>query len=328
MKKTRVLVTGGAGYIGSHVVHYLLRNDYEIIVYDNLSNGSKEVIPGHVKLIVDDIRNAERVEKVIKAYHPDMVIHLAALKSVKITQNCVEYTDVNITGTLNVVNAMVRNKVPYFVFSSSAAVFGEPQYLPIDEEHVKFPINYYGETKLIIEQILSWYSKLYPFYYISLRYFNAAGHEPDANFISIEKTPENLIPIIMETAIGQRKKFSIFGNDYNTEDGTCIRDYIHVSDLAVAHVQALSYLEEKKQSISLNLGTGVGFSTKQIYDAAVRVTNKKIPMYYADRRKGDLESLYAKSVRANKVLRWKPKFTNIDDTILHSWVAYLKHSQT
>ena len=327
MSISKILVTGGAGYIGTHVVYSLIKNNYRVIVYDNLSNGTKTSVLDKTKFIQEDICDANAVNNAIKSFKPDAVIHLAALKSVNASLiHMQEYTDTNILGTINILNAMLQHGVSNFVFSSSAAVYGTPHYLPIDEEHVKFPINYYGETKLIIERLLYWYSqnKIYPFYYSSLRYFNAAGHEPDVDWTIIEPESENLIPVILETAIKKRKKFSIFGNDYNTPDGTCIRDYIHVSDLAQAHILSLQYLEQKQKSIELNLGTGRGFSTKEVYDMAVEVSQKNISINFGERRQGDPESLYAKSVLAKKILNWTPQYTNIKDIILHAWNAYNK----
>ncbi len=328
MSIAKVLVTGGAGYIGTHVVYSLLKHNYQVMVYDNLSNGIKTSLLNKTKFVKEDICDTNAIHKAIKSFNPDAIIHLAALKSVSTSFSHIqEYTNTNILGTINILNAMLQHGISYFVFSSSAAVFGTPHYLPIDEEHVKFPVNYYGETKLIIEKLLYWYSKSEnpPFYYSALRYFNAAGHEPKVDWGIIEQKPENLIPVILETALKKRKKFNIFGNDYNTPDGTCIRDYIHVSDLAQAHVLSLQYLEEKQKSIELNLGTGKGFSTKEVYDMTVKVSQRNIPMNFSERRKGDVESLYAKSVLAKKMLHWTPQY-DIEDIILHAWDVYEKHS--
>ncbi len=329
MEIKKVLVTGGAGYVGSHVVCHLLENNYEVLVFDNLSTGSAASITKGARLHEQDIRNFDAVKKSISSFRPDAIIHLAALKSAtQSLQMGIDYSDTNIVGTINLLKAAISHNVHYFVFSSSAAVYGEPHYLPIDEHHIKEPINYYGETKQAVERMLYWYSKSFPFAYSSLRYFNAAGHEPDAKFLAIERNSENLIPIVMETALGFRDKLYIYGNDYDTQDGTCVRDYVHVSDLAVAHVLSLLYLEKKNSSLELNLGTSRGFSTKEVYDTAVRVTQRNIAMEFAERRAGDPESLYAKSVLAHKLLSWRPTYKNLDEIILHSWLAYQRYVQT
>ncbi|XP_060081225.1 UDP-glucose 4-epimerase-like [Ylistrum balloti] len=325
----RALVVGGAGYIGSHVVFYLLKDNCEVLVLDNLSFGSESSIPKGADFVLGDIRNKEVLTRCMQNFKPEVVVHLAALKSVgKSIHEIAVYSDINITGTINLLNAMIAQNIPYFVFSSSAAVYGTPVYLPIDEKHPTKPINYYGETKLIIEQMLQWYSRAYPFYYSALRYFNASGHEPASSFFAIEKNPENLIPILLETALGTRKDFTLFGDDYDTPDGSCIRDYIHVSDLARAHLLSLHFLKEKKQSLTLNLGTGKGFSTREAYESAVRVTKKDIPLTIGGRREGDPASMYALSDRARNLLAWQPKYNNIDDIILHSWKAYQRNFET
>ena len=211
------------------------------------------------------------------------------------------------------------------VFSSSAAIFGEPQYLPIDEKHPKNPENFYGFTKLDIEHYLEWYDKLRNLKYVALRYFNAAGYDPDGEIFGLEQNPANLLPVVMETACGMRKEMSIFGNDYDTRDGTCIRDYVHVSDLADAHVKALEYISDKNESLTVNLGSETGISVTEMIETARRITGKEIPAKYVGRRLGDPACLYATSAYAREKLGWIPKYSDIDTLISSTWQAYQKN---
>ena len=235
-----------------------------------------------------------------------------------------KYSINNITGTLNILNAAVKFKCLNMVFSSSAATFGEPQYVPIDENHPKNPENYYGFTKLKIEEFMAWYEKLKGLKFAALRYFNAAGYDPEGVLYGLEKNPANLLPIVMEVACGKRDKMKIFGNDYPTRDGTCIRDYIHVTDLASAHVLALEYISSRKESLTLNLGTGNGITVTEMVDAARRITGKEIKADYVERRPGDPAQLTAKSDLAKEKLGWEAKYSDVDTLIGSTYSAYKK----
>ena len=235
-----------------------------------------------------------------------------------------KYSVNNITGTLNILNSAVEHNCLKMVFSSSAAIFGEPEYCPIDEDHPKNPTNYYGFTKLEIERFMTWYDTLKGLKFVSLRYFNAAGYDPEGVVCGLEKNPANLLPIIMEVACGVREKICIYGNDYPTRDGTCIRDYIHVSDLADAHAKALNFLEKENTSIKLNLGTGNGISVTEMVETARRLTGKEIKAEYVDRRAGDPAQLTASAKKAEEVLGWKPKYSDVDTLITSTYKAYTK----
>ena len=317
-----VLVIGGAGYIGSHVVDMLIKYGYEAVVFDDLSTGKIKHIPSSVPIVKASILNKSALSKTFIKYNPDSVIHLAAKKAVG--ESMVKgdiYSDTNIIGTINLLHTMIKYNVKKIVFSSTAAVYGMPQYLPIDEEHVKNPMSYYGETKVIVETLLKWYSTIYNLQYTALRYFNAAGHMTGSSIKVIEKNPQNLIPIILEVALGIRQKLQIYGNDYDTDDGTCIRDYIHVSDLAEGHVLSLKHMDKQESSHVFNLGTGKGASVLEVYNTACEIVGTKIPMEFVDRRDGDMATLYAKSLHAQKTLHWTPHYTDIRTIIQHAWDA-------
>lgn len=321
----KVLVIGGAGYIGSHVVKELMAKGHKVTVFDNLSSGlvqnlfpENEFIAGNI-LYTDDIDGAF-------ARGFDAFIDLAAFKAAGESMIKPEkYSINNISGTMNILNAAVKHNCLNMVFSSSAAVFGEPQYLPLDENHPKNPTNYYGFTKLKIEEFMQWYDQLKGLKFAALRYFNAAGYDPEGVLYGLERNPANLLPVMMEAACGKREKISIFGNDYPTRDGTCIRDYIHVSDLAVAHVMALEYIADKKESLTLNLGTGNGITVTEMLEAARRITGKEIKAEYVGRRAGDPAQLTASSALAKKTLGWEPKFSDVDTLIGSTWQAYRKY---
>ncbi len=233
-----------------------------------------------------------------------------------------KYSVNNITGTLNILNAAVKAGCKHMVFSSSAAVFGEPKYLPIDEKHPKDPENYYGFTKLDIENYMTWYDKLKGLKFAALRYFNAAGYDPDGVITGLEQNPANLLPVIMEVACGMRKELQIFGNDYDTRDGTCIRDYVHVTDLAVAHVKALEYIVRNDESLTVNLGSETGVTVNEMVDAARRITGKEIPAKYVGRRAGDPACLYATSAYAREKLGWKAEHSDVDTLVSSTWHVY------
>ena len=314
------LVIGGAGYIGSHVVLELIEKGHRVCVYDNLLTGQKINIVKGVKLIEGDILDFAHLKSVMQEGNFDGIVHLAAKKAVGESMQKPEiYASNNITGSINILNAMVETGIQNIVFSSSAAVYGMPKYLPLDENHEKNPINFYGYTKALIEDLLEWYARLKGINYIALRYFNAVGYDASGRIKGKEKNPQNLLPIIMDAAMSRRDGFLIYGNDYDTKDGTCERDYIHVSDLASAHEKALTKLMEQHESYILNLGTGKVFSVKQVVEATENVISKKLKYDYAPRRMGDPAKLVAKSDLAQKVLGWTPKYTDIKEIITTTW---------
>lgn len=315
----KILVIGGAGYIGSHVVKELLDGGYEAIVFDDMSTGQEVNLFKEAGFIKGNILDRKALDGAI-SQNIDAVIHLAGKKAVgESMENPQKYAENNLNGVVNIVNSMVDNGVKHMVFSSSAAVYGMPQYLPLDEKHPLNPMSFYGYTKLATENLLSWYAKLKDFNYIALRYFNAVGYAADKSITGREKNPQNLLPIIMEAATGKRDGFAIFGSDYETPDGTCLRDYIHVSDLASAHVAAIKRLMTDKKSYALNLGTGKAISVKQIVDAAENIIGKRLNYRFAPRRPGDPATVVAKAELAQQILGWKPKYTNIEDIIQTVW---------
>ena len=321
----KVLVIGGAGYIGSHVVKELMAKGHEVTVFDNLSSGLIQNLFKKNEFIAGDILHPEDLDKAF-ARGFDAFIHLAAFKAAGESMIYPEkYSINNINGTLNILNAAVAHNCLNVVFSSSAATFGEPQYLPIDENHPKNPENYYGFTKLKIEEFMGWYDKLKNLKFAALRYFNAAGYDPEGVIYGLERNPANLLPVMMEVACGKRDKLKVFGSDYDTRDGTCIRDYIHVTDLASAHVLALEYIAKNKKSLTLNLGTGNGITVTEMLEATRRITGKEIPAEYVGRRAGDPAQLTASSKLAKEVLGWEPKYSDVDTLIKSTYDAYLKY---
>jgi UDP-glucose 4-epimerase len=318
----KVLVIGGAGYIGSHVVKELMKAGHKITVFDNFSSGLRcnlfegnDFIYGNI-LIVEDIESA-----FAKGF--DAFVHLAAFKAAGESMIVPEkYSVNNITGTLNIMNAAVKYNCKKMIFSSSAAVFGEPEYLPIDEAHPKKPENYYGFTKLEIERFMEWYDKLKGMRFAALRYFNAAGYDPEGEIRGLEQNPANLLPRVMEVAAGMKPGMKVFGTDYDTRDGTCIRDYVHVTDLARAHVMALDYITKNDKSLAVNLGTENGTTVKEIIDAARRITGKEILAEDVERRPGDPACLYATSKHAKELLGWEPKYSDVDTLVKTTWEVY------
>ena len=334
----KILVIGGAGYIGSHVVSDFLDQGHEITVFDNLSSGLREnlfpkaqFIHGTImdyQALLDICRGSASPVRSSESAAFDAVVHLAAFKAAGESMLKPEkYSFNNICGTINILNAMADSGIKYIVFSSSAAVYGEPQYLPIDEKHPCNPENYYGFTKLEIERIMSWYNKLKGICYASLRYFNAAGYDINGKVKGLELNPANLIPIIMEAAVGIRKELKINGDDYDTPDGTCIRDYIHINDLARGHICALEYIVKKNECLTVNLGSEKGLSVKEIIDASRRITGKPIPSSVTVRRPGDPASLTASSKLAKELLGWEAKYSSADSLIGSTWEIYkgIKH---
>ena len=295
----KVLVIGWAGYIGSHVARLFADRGHKIDIVDDLSTGTKENLFPDYGFFQGDIMNYEWLVGVMQRGAYDAIVHLAAKKAAGESMLVPEkYATQNISGTINILNAACASGIKKIIFSSSAAVYGEPQYLPIDENHPKNPENFYGFTKLEIERLLGWYDKLKGIKFMALRYFNAAGYDPSGTVHGLERSPANLIPVIMEVAAGIRPHLEIFGTDYPTEDGSGVRDYIHVSDLAEAHYLALEYLAKGNPSLSVNLGSEKGLSVLQIVNAARRITGKPIPVVITDRRKGDPARLVASSAKA------------------------------
>ncbi|MCI5523332.1 MAG: UDP-glucose 4-epimerase GalE [Treponema sp.] len=319
----KVLIIGGAGYIGSHVVKEMMKAGHKVTVFDNLSSGLRCNLFPENEFIHGDILIPSEIEAAF-AKGFDGFVHLAAFKAAGESMVAPEkYSVNNITGTLNIMNAAVKYNCLRMVFSSSAATFGEPEYLPLDENHPQKPINYYGFTKLKIEEFMKWYDQLKGLKFAALRYFNAAGYDPEGIVRGLEQKPENLLPRVMEAALGQRQ-LKIFGTDYDTRDGTCIRDYVHVTDLATAHVKALEYIDSKKESILLNLGTEKGTTVKEIIDAARKITGKEIPAEEAPRRPGDPASLYTTSKKAKELLNWEPKYSDVETLVKTTWDVYTK----
>ncbi|NLM22102.1 MAG: UDP-glucose 4-epimerase GalE, partial [Peptococcaceae bacterium] len=310
-----ILITGGAGYIGSHTALSLKRQGYDFVVYDNLSSGHRESIRNY-PFVQGDISDRPLLENTIKSYGVTDVIHFAASSIVgESMQNPQKYYQNNVAGTLSLLDTLLACKVKKIVFSSTAAVYGEPDLAPITENSSKKPTNVYGRTKLMIENILADYDLAYSLKYVSLRYFNACGAD-DGGLIGEDHRPEtHLIPLILQTALGLRKRISIYGDDYPTNDGTCIRDYIHVNDLAHAHVLALNYLRNDNKSDVFNLGNGNGFSVKEIIRAAEKVVGSSIPQDIGPRRSGDPAVLVADAQKAKKKLGWKPEYTDLEGII-------------
>ncbi|NLP03695.1 MAG: UDP-glucose 4-epimerase GalE [Fibrobacter sp.] len=317
-----ILAFGGAGYIGSHVVRALIDKGHSVTVFDNMSTGRNENLFPDTHFIEGDILDYARVRYAMDK-GCDAIIHLAAFKAAGESMIAPEkYSLNNITGTINLLNAAVSSGVKYIVFSSSAAVYGEPKYLPVDENHPANPANYYGFTKLEIERILHWYDRLKGLRYAALRYFNAAGYDIEGRITGLEIKPENLLPVVMEAASGVRSELAIFGDDYDTPDGTCIRDYVHVSDLADAHIRALDYISNENSSIMVNLGSENGISVKTMVEKAREVTGREIPSRIAPRRPGDPAKLVASSQLARKLLGWVAKYSDAETLIRSTWKVY------
>lgn len=318
----KVLVIGGAGYIGSHVVKELMKAGHKVTVFDNLSSGLRQNLFKENDFIYGNILLERDLDNAFERGF-DAFIHLAAFKAAG--ESMIEpekYSVNNITGTINILNSAMRHNCKKMVFSSSAAVFGEPKYLPIDEKHPKNPENYYGFTKLNIEEIMQWYDKLRGLKFAALRYFNAAGYDVEGFPCGLEQNPANLLPVIMETAIGMREKMKVFGTDYDTRDGTCIRDYVHVTDLATAHVKALEYISSKNESLICNLGSEKGVSVKEMLEEARKITGKPIPADFVGRRAGDPAALVATSAYAREKLGWEPKYSDVHTLLESTYKAY------
>lgn len=321
-----ILVCGGAGYIGSHVTKLLLEKGREVVVLDNLQTGHVQSVDGRAKLVMGDLRDEDFMKRVFKENSIDGVIHFAADSLVG--ESCVEplkYYDNNVYGSACLLKHLKENGVKRIVFSSTAATYGEPKNVPILETDPTIPTNPYGETKLAVEKMLKWSDAAYGVKYTALRYFNVAGAYQTGE-IGEDHAPEtHLIPLILQVALGKREKIAIYGDDYPTEDGTCIRDYIHVMDLADAHIKALERLENGGDSTVYNLGNGNGFSVKEVIEAARKVTNHPIPAEITPRRMGDPARLVASSEKAIKELNWKPQYDSIEYIIETAWQWHSNH---
>lgn len=321
-----VLVCGGAGYIGSHCVYELISRGEEVVLVDNLQTGHKKAIHPEAKFYEGDIRDFDFLNNVFKENQIDAVIHFAANSLVgESMQLPLKYYSNNVHGTQILLEAMVANDVKKIVFSSTAAVYGEPESIPILETDRTNPTNTYGETKLTMEKMMKWADTAYGIKYISLRYFNVAGAHENG-LIGEDHNPEtHIIPLILQVPLGKREKIMVYGDNYLTKDGTCIRDYIHVMDLIDAHVLALEKLREGYNSDIFNLGSGSGFTVKEMIDAARKVTGHEIPADIEERRAGDPAVLIASSEKARKILGWVPKFTNVEEVIKSAWNFHSTH---
>lgn len=320
-----VLVTGGAGYVGSVVTSELLRAGHRVTVYDNLSHGKRKAIPQGADLIVGDVADRNALSNAFRTRVPEAVLHFAALieagESMKVPER---YFRNNTATTLTLLETMLEQGVKRFVFSSTAALYGNPERTPIEETEPLQPTNAYGESKLLVERMLDWFHRIHGLHYASLRYFNAAGAMPERG--EDHRPESHLIPLVMKVALGQRENISIFGGDYPTADGTCVRDYIHVLDLADAHVRALDALGERGQLI-YNLGNGRGFSVREVIEVARKVTGHPIPAVESERRPGDPAVLVASSQRIQAELGWLPKYPELESIVESAWEWHREHPQ-
>lgn len=317
----RIVVAGGAGYIGSHVSHRLVEAGHTVVVLDNLATGHRASVPVGAEFVHGDVSDPLLSRRAL--HGADALIYLAAWKAAgESMTDPIKYSRNNLQSTLSFLDAAVDQGVKYVAFSSSAAIYGEPKYLPIDENHPKDPTNYYGFTKLEIERVLAWYDKLLGLRSACLRYFNAAGYDPAGKIVGLERNPANLIPVVMEVACGVRKEMQVFGTDYPTPDGSGVRDYIHVSDLASAHLQALEHLEKGGPSFSVNLGTGRGDSVLQVIRAAEQLTGRTVQHKIVGRREGDPAELWASGAKAKELLGWEPRHSDLETIVSTTWNAY------
>ncbi|WP_102168647.1 UDP-glucose 4-epimerase GalE [Limosilactobacillus portuensis] len=321
-----ILVAGGAGYIGSHMVKDLVEHGQEVVVADNLSTGHRDAINPKAKFYEGDIRDRKFLDKIFDNENIEAVVHFAAFSIVPESMSKpLKYFDNNTGGMITLLEAMRDHNIKYIVFSSTAATYGVPEHMPIKETDPQNPINPYGLSKLMMEKMMHWADKAYGIKFVALRYFNVAGAAPDGT-IGEDHGPEtHLVPIILQVAQGKRDELSIFGDDYNTPDGTNVRDYVHVMDLADAHILAIKYLEAGNESNAFNLGSSTGFSNKQMLEAAREVTGEPIPAKIAPRRPGDPDSLVAASDKARNVLGWDPKYDDVHDIIATAWKWHSTH---
>jgi len=319
-----VLVTGGAGYIGSHACKTLSRNGYIPVAFDNMVYGHREAVRWG-PLEEGDILDRQRLDAVMKQYRPAAVMHFAAFAYVgESVKDPGKYYRNSVAGTVNLLESTRDHGISRFIFSSTCATYGTPEFNPIPESHTQNPINPYGASKLMIERVLKDFDMAHGLRSISLRYFNAAGADPEGK-IGEDHDPEtHLIPLVLDAATGRRSSITVFGDDYDTPDGTCIRDYIHVSDLADAHLLALQSLENGSQTTVYNLGNGLGFSVKQVIETVERVTGRKVPVEIGVRRRGDPPQLVGDARRAIDALSWKPSYASLDDIIATAWKWHMR----
>lgn len=317
---TKVLVIGGCGYIGYHMVASLARENYEVLVLDDMSTGFDDALPDGVGLVVGDLGDRALLDSIFATENLAGVLHFASL--IQVGESVVEparYYRSNVSKTLTLLEAMIEHKVGPLIFSSTAAVFGEPEYSPIDEAHRQAPINPYGASKYMVERMLEDFDHAYGLKSVALRYFNAAGADPSGRIGERHNPETHLIPLALHAVLGARPPLKVFGRDYPTPDGTCVRDYIHVTDLAEAHLRALEYLWAGKPTARFNLGNGNGFSVQEVLDSIERVTGQVVPHGDAPRRNGDPASLVADSQAAKSKLAWKPRFSDLDTIVEHAW---------
>ena len=314
-----ILVVGGAGYIGSHMVQFLSSQNCQITVLDNLSFGHRDAVAAE-QLVVGDLADIDSLDRLFSEHTFDVVIHFASsiLVGESVTDPAIYYRN-NVANTQNLLDVMVKHGVMEFIFSSTAAIFGEPEYTPIDEQHPKNPVNPYGRSKWMVEQMLDDYDRAYGLKSVCLRYFNAAGADPDGKLGERHDPETHLIPLVLQAASGRRQSITVFGRDYDTEDGTCIRDYIHIVDLCDAHWLAFQHLRKYGESQRFNLGNGNGFSVQQVIDICREVTGKDINVIEGGRRAGDPAVLVADSSRARQELGWQPKYADLQSIVSHAW---------
>ena len=322
----RLLVLGGAGYIGSHTSVELLESGHEVVIVDSLVTGYEAAVPEGASFYQGDIRDYDFLNDLFKKEAIDAVIHFAAFSLVgESVTDPLKYYENNLYGTKVLLKAMIDNGVNKIVFSSTAATYGEPENIPILEDDRTCPTNPYGETKLAMEKMMKWSANAYGLKYVSLRYFNACGAHKSAKIGEAHNPESHLIPLVLQVPNGKRESVSIYGTDYDTPDGTCIRDYIHVTDLAKAHILAVEYLMKGGESNVFNLGNGVGYSVREVIETARRVTGHPIPAVEIPRRAGDPARLVASGEKAKTVLGWEPKITSLEDIIRSAWVWHSTH---
>ena len=319
LSTSKILVVGGAGYIGSHMVQVLGERGYSVVTFDNLSQGHRQAVLAG-EFVQGDLADRGALEQLFSDHQFDAVMHFAAFALVGESMlNPGKYYRNNVANSVNLLDALVRHGVRSYVFSSTCAIFGEPQYIPMNEEHPPAPINPYGRTKLMVEQILADYDRAYGLKSICLRYFNAAGADPRGRIGEVHDPETHLIPLVLQAANGTRPNITVFGRDYDTPDGTCIRDYVHILDLCQAHLLALEQLRSGTESRAFNLGNGLGFSVQQVIDTAKRITGREITVVDGPRRPGDPARLVGDSRRAREMLGWKPQFAELDTIVQHAW---------
>ncbi len=319
MKKLPVvLITGGAGYIGSHAVSEAKTFGFEPVTYDNLSMGHSWAVQG--KFVKGDLNDRSRLLKTFRKFKPAAVMHFASHTYVgESVTNPQKYYQDNLTNAMNLFSVMLEQKTKFFILSSTCAVYGDPVKIPIPEDHPRNPVNPYGDSKMMLEKILAWYDKAYGLRSTFLRYFNAAGADASGKMGEVHDPETHLIPLVLDTAMGRRKDITVFGQDYPTPDGTCVRDYIHVTDLAGAHFLALKLMMETDKSDFFNLGTGKGYSVREVITQAEEVTGKKIPVQMGLRRPGDPPELVAQAQKAQEVLRWQPRHSSLENILRTAW---------